>query len=180
MPTASILTRFMLRNWGITKEGGHIILLLDGNEDVQTGSVCKHLTGCQLRELILERHGPDAPSTYHRNNNKVPIDGILATPGIKIMAGGYCDFDEVFFNTDHWTLWIDITFVTAFGHIMPPIAKPATRRLHSRDPRITKNYLSIYENIVIKHTLLDRVKKTGKEGIIPPQKGTHHRVWTIG
>jgi hypothetical protein len=79
------------------KEGDHIILLLDGNEDIWTGQVYKHLTGCQLRELILERHGTNAPSTYRRNNYKTPIDGTWATPGIKISAGGYFDIDEDFF-----------------------------------------------------------------------------------
>ncbi len=119
--------------------------------------------GCQLRELILEWHGTNAPSTYRRNNNKVPIGGIWATPGIKIMAGGYFDFDEVFFNTDDQTLGIDSTFVTAFGHNMPPIAKPGTRRLHCKNPWIIKNYPSIYENFAIKHKLLGRVKRLEKK-----------------
>ncbi len=116
------------------------------------------MESCQLRDLILDRHRSNAPSMYHRNNNKVLIDGIWVTPGIYIMSGGYFGFDKVFSNKDHHPLWINITYVTAFGHNMPPIAKPATRRLHCKDPRVVKNYLSVNERFVFKNRLLEHTK----------------------
>lgn len=138
MPRLAFLQDLCLAIEEFKKEGDHIILLIVGNEDTRRGGVKKHMESCQLRVLTLNRHRSNAPSTYHRNNNKVFIDGIWVTAGINIMSGCYFDFDKVFSNKDHRTLWIKITYVTAFGHNMPPIAKPATRRLHCKDPRLLR------------------------------------------
>ena len=115
-------------------EGDHIILLLDGNEDMRKGQLAAGLSECNLREVILDKYGPNAPSTYRRNTKHTPIDGIWATPNIGIEGGGFFCFDEVFPETDHRCLWIDVTYITAFGHNMPAINRPSARRLHCRDP----------------------------------------------
>jgi exonuclease III len=101
--------------------GDHIILLIDGNTNMKRSDLRSSLESLTLREVILEKHGLNGPSTFRRNNSKSPIDGIWASPGISIQAGGYFDYDEVLINTDHRCLWIDITFHTAFGHNMPAI-----------------------------------------------------------
>jgi hypothetical protein len=44
----------------------------------------------------MEKHGKNTPETYRRNNNRIPIDGIWASPGVSIENGGY--FIMTFFS----------------------------------------------------------------------------------
>jgi hypothetical protein len=62
------------------------------------------------------------------------------TPGIVIDSGGYFAYDEVFQNTDHKCIWIDVSSITAFGHNMAPLHKNQPR-LHCKDPRLVDNYI---------------------------------------
>ena len=117
------------------EEGDNIILMMDGNEDMRQGSMKSALETLTLREYLLDKHKGPYKSAYRRNNKNVPIDGIWVSPSIVIKAGGYFEFDEVFQNTDHRTLWIDISYEMAFGHNMAPIVKPKARRLNCKDPR---------------------------------------------
>jgi hypothetical protein len=81
--------------------GCHIIVMLNGNEDMHRGLLSQTFNTLQLREVILQRQENRAPSTYRRNNNEVPIDGIRASLGIEIKTGGYFAFDKVITGTDH-------------------------------------------------------------------------------
>jgi hypothetical protein len=122
--------------------GHHIIVMLDANEDMRRGQLSVTFQSIHLREVILQRHGHKAPSTYRRNTKKnVPIDGIWASPGVHIKAGGYFSFDEVISGTDHRTLWIDVEYKIAFGHDgSAPIIRPSARKLHNRNPNIRDNF----------------------------------------
>jgi hypothetical protein len=166
-PRAAFITDLCEEIRNFKSEGDHIILLLDGNADMRKGELASSLLECELREVILDKYGLNAPSTYRRNNTRTPIDGIWASPNINIEGGGYFLFDEVFQDTDHKCLWIDVTHVTAFGHNMPAIVRPSARRLHCRDPRIVNNYLKQYEKFVTKHQLLDQVRDLEAKSTFP-------------
>jgi hypothetical protein len=56
--------------------GEHAILLIDRNSNMKAGDLKNMLSSCTLREVILERHGLQGPSTFRRNNTNNPIDGI--------------------------------------------------------------------------------------------------------
>jgi hypothetical protein len=140
---------------GFKSEGDHIILLLDGNSDMHKGPLAVSLSECNLREVLLDKYGLNAPSTYRRNQTPTPIDGIWASPNVNIEGGGYFLFDEVFQDMGHKCLWIDVTYINAFGHNMPPIVRPAIRRLHCKDPRIVNNFLRRYEKFVTQHQLIE-------------------------
>jgi hypothetical protein len=84
-------------------------------------------------------------------------------PGLKITKGGYFPFDHLFLDTDHRGLWIDISFVSAFGHSKPLIAKPKARRLHCRDPRLVENFNKKLKALLMKHNLPERFKTLLKE-----------------
>jgi hypothetical protein len=116
-----------------------------------------------------------------RNTSRKPIDGIWASPSINIVGGGYFLFDEVFPDTDHKCLWIDITYITAFGHNMPAIVRPSARRLYCRDPHIVQNYLRIYERFIIKHSLLERARIQKQLHLIlyPPFINKNMKIWII-
>jgi hypothetical protein len=82
-----------------------------------------------------------SPSTYRRNTKDIPIDGIWATYSLDLIAGGYLGFDEVVIGADHPTLWIDISYNSAFGYEgTAPISKPSARRLNNQNPRIRHNF----------------------------------------
>ncbi|MFN9980866.1 MAG: hypothetical protein ACK53Y_13155, partial [bacterium] len=110
--------------------------MLDGNSDMRNSDLSKALENLELEEAILGRHGKQGPATHKRNSNGIPIDGIWITPGIVIEKGGYCEYDEVFQNTDHRCLWIDVSFSIAFGHNLPTPRRQPPKRLHCRDPRL--------------------------------------------
>jgi hypothetical protein len=140
------------------EEKSHIILMLDGNEDMHKGNLANKLHNLQLREVILEKHGHKAPSTYRRNTKEVPIDGIWASTGIQIKAGGYFDFDEVITNTDHHTLWIDIDFKTAFGSDGgAPIIRPKAKHLNNQNPYIRDNFNRIRLKLAEEQQLGQRI-----------------------
>jgi hypothetical protein len=143
----------------LMEAGHHIILMLDGNEDMRKGNLAYTLThALQLREAILQKHGQNAPSTYRRNTKNVPIDGIWVSPRIEIKAGGYFDFDEVISGSDHRTLWIDIDYRTAFGHDgSSPIIKPSARRLNNKNPNIRDNFNALRHEYAENCSLLERI-----------------------
>jgi hypothetical protein len=138
------------------EEGDNTVVMLDGNEDMRSGKVYEAFHNCNLHEATIHRHGTTTPSTYIRNTNMVPIDGIWCNPSLSISAGGYCEFDQVFFNTDHRTVWIEISYVQAFGHRMPAIMRPQARRLKCKDPRCVDNFIRFMEQYISSHNLIDQ------------------------
>jgi hypothetical protein len=136
-----------------------IILSLDGNSDMRDSPLATALKNCFMTEALLQRHGFSGPSTFRWNNTRTPIDGIWISPGISISAGGYLDYDCIIPGADHRTLWIDVSFINALGHVMPAIIRPQARRLNCRDPRIVENYVRRYEKLAIQHELLPKTEQ---------------------
>ena len=50
---------------------------------------------------------------------------------------------------------------------MPPILRPAIRRLHCKDPRIVTNFLRRYEKFVTQHQLIERVRDLEARSTFP-------------
>ena len=122
------------------REGDHIVLGMDANEDVRGGEVDLFMKQVSMREVILELHRDSSPpATYNRNNRRQPIDGLWATPGITISRGGYLAFGEGI-PSDHRGLWFDVEFSVAFGHCPPTLAPPQPKRLKVKDPRVVEKY----------------------------------------
>jgi len=134
-----------------------VIVMLDGNTDMKGGHLSNFLASLHLREAIPHKSGNLGPSTFRRNNTRTPIDGIWTLPDLNIIQGGYFRYDDLIPNTDHRCLWVDLSFSEAFGHNMPLLARPHTRRLHCRDPRFVKNYISRFKKLAKKAGLLDKV-----------------------
>ncbi len=157
-PRKAFLTDLALDINKFKTEGCHIIVMLDGNEDMQRGQVSNTFQELQLREVILQCHGNKAPATYRQNTKEVPIDGIWASLGISIRVGGYFDFDDVISGTDHRTLWINIDYKIAFGYDGTRIpAKPSARKLNNRNPNIRDNFNHLRKKCAEKCSLLERI-----------------------
>lgn len=91
----------------------------------------------------MDKHGLQGPATHQKNSNNAPINGIWISQGLDITHGGYFAYDQVI-PSDHWGIWIDLSFMSAFGHNMPPLAKRQPRRLHCKDPRLLQNYIKLF------------------------------------
>jgi len=148
------ITKFM-------EEGDHIILTIDGNSDMKKSDLSTALNKLSLKEAILHRHGNRGPATHKRNSTGIPIDGIWISPGLEIIKGGYFAYDEVVMS-DHRCLWIDLTFVAAFGHNMAPLCRRTPRRLHCKDPRLVQNYIKLYHQMAKPIDLFHRVQEFEK------------------
>ncbi len=115
----------------------------------------------------MEKHGKNTPETYRRNNNRIPIDGIWASPGVSIENGGYFDYDILLPDTDHRMLWIDISYTTAFGYIMPQLLHSSPLRLRCTDPRIVSKYNAHLERFIQQHNLLTLTKPVETQASYP-------------
>lgn len=120
--------------------GDHIVIGLDANEDVRRGDTATIFASLGMREVILDAHANKSPpATCDKNMNREPIDGIFATPGLGILAGGYSPFNSGC-PSDHRYLWIDITYQDAYGYPAPPLVSPEVRRLKTTDLKMVKKY----------------------------------------
>jgi hypothetical protein len=110
-----------------------------------------------MQETILERHSSlSPPATHNRNDNRVPIDGIWASQGIRISAGGYLAFGAGA-PSDHRALWIDVPDMDFLGYDMPAYVPTPAQRLHSRDPRIANRYLSLLKTSFQANNIVPRL-----------------------
>jgi hypothetical protein len=134
---------------------------------MKSSDLATAFSNCTMREVLLEKYGNNGPSTFNRNNTRTLIDGIWASPGIDILAGGYFAYDEVISGTDHCCLWIDLSFVNVFGRNMPPIVRPHMQRLHCKDPCLVDNFNRRLHQLYIKHNMLQIVIALEQEAIFP-------------
>ena len=122
------------------KEGDHLIIAGDVNEDVRTGLTNEFFTALGLREVILERHAKKSPpATNNNNNRREPIDGIWASRELDVTAAGYLPFGEGC-DSDHRLLWADFSYHTAFRQESPSEYRPPVKKLQANDPRLVKRY----------------------------------------
>ena len=56
------------------EQGEQLIVALDANEDLWNGPVATALQSCNLREVLLTKHGQNAPPTT--DNGSAVINGI--------------------------------------------------------------------------------------------------------
>ena len=136
------------------EQGEQLIVALDANEDLRSGPVATAFQARNLWEVLLTRHGRNAPPTT--DNGSAVIDGIWATPSIGIECGGYLAGGEALPRTNHRCLWIDGTYETLYGHAIPPIVRYAIRRLKLQDPRVVQRFITAYRAWIERHGLTMR------------------------
>lgn len=145
--------------------GDHLVLLIDGNTNMKHSDLVTPFTQLEMRDIIIEKNGTNGPATHKRNSTMSPIDGIWVTPGIVIDSGGYFAYGEVFLNTDNRCLWIDVSFIMAFGHNMAPLCKNQPKRLNCKDPRLVDNYKRLFHQFATPLSLFDRVLNLDKKAM---------------
>jgi hypothetical protein len=148
-------------------DGDECIVRLDRNADMQHSLLSVGFLKLELREAILSKYSNNGPSTFRRNQNHTPIDGIWISSGLNIIKGGYLNYDDVVPNTDHRCLWIDVSFSAAFGHMTHNIIRPTMRKLTCKDPRIVENFTKRYEKLATQAKLLEKVTALDRQARYP-------------
>ena len=148
------------------EEGNQLIIGMDANEDVRTGSTAEFFLAAGMKEAILDRNKESSPpATYNRNNRRQPIDGIWVTPGLTATTAGYEAFGKAC-PSDHRAVWANFTYEEAFGHSTPPLIAPTTRRLRAEDPRLTECYNERLTEALQKGKLAKRLFKLEEEATL--------------
>jgi hypothetical protein len=136
------------------EQGEQLIVALDANEDLRSGPVAMAFKQRDMREVLLMRHGRNAPPTM--DNGSSVINGIWATPAIGIERGGYLVGGEAIPRTNHRCLWIDVSYETMYGHELPPVPRYAIRQLKLQDPRVVNKFTTAYREWIEQHGLAKR------------------------
>jgi hypothetical protein len=116
-----------IRTW--LAAGDQLVVALDANEDVRSGTVYQILLDLGLTKAIIDQHRPDGPSTFAHGSS--PIDGLFVSSTLLGLRCGYTGYWH-----GHRCLWMDIPQSIAFGHDMPPIVRASAWRLKVEDPRV--------------------------------------------
>jgi hypothetical protein len=121
--------------------GDQIILGMDVNEDIHSQNMQEWTSSLGLIDALNHSH-PHSPrvATCNKNSNNTPIDGIWITPGLTISKAGMTGFGELYPDSDHRLLWIDVDNESLFGFRTPPPAKRPTESLPIRDPKAMSKY----------------------------------------
>eukprot|EP00957_Ditylum_brightwellii_P024492 1848396-Ditylum_brightwellii.AAC.2 len=72
----------------------------DINKYIHCSSIMAFFKHLEMRELMSERHGGKGPATTRSNKLGLAIDGIWATLGVGIIAGGYLPLNYTI-RSDH-------------------------------------------------------------------------------
>ena len=117
--------------------GDHLMIGINANEDVRTGTVATMMRRLGLRDLLLDGllQGTEAPETNIRNTNSMPIDAIFVTPGLLAAIGGFSRYNQMAMS-DHRMPWADIPNEYFLGHNPPKKTPPTFRRINGKDPRL--------------------------------------------
>jgi hypothetical protein len=147
--------------------GDRIILMMDANEHVLSGKLCRQLTrdGIDLREITKDVLGELCPHTHSRGRR--PIDGVWATPDITVTGVKWLTFADS--PGDHRACIFDFTTLSATGTSEKKIVRPKCRRLSTKNQRSVDNYVRELETQFERHKIIECMEALNAEteGIFP-------------
>jgi hypothetical protein len=123
--------------------GNLIIIGMDANDNVRTGTINAMLRSQGLLDVHATRH-PHLPTvaTCNKNTQGIPVDGIWASsPSLDCLAADYYGFGElVIGKTDHRMIWANFSFESALGFQPPKPSYLTPQCLTLTDPRVIRRY----------------------------------------
>jgi hypothetical protein len=147
-PRSQVLTDLTQFIFACTQKGAGVILSLDANESLSSGSgLTDFLAKTSLVDVHSYRHGAcQHIPTYARGATK--IDHILVTPDLLpfVHASGFFPFYEGI-DSDHRVLFCDLNLAGYLRGQVASIESPSARALDSRSPR----RVSLYKQKLYKH-----------------------------
>jgi hypothetical protein len=138
------------------EEGDHLIVCLDANKHIYKKSIGKTLTdidGLAMREVVGDFTCQPVGLTYFIESK--PINGVWATPDIlvcnvAIMPAGYG-------IGNHCLFVINFSEANMIGISCQKVARPTSRGLNTKIPRVAAAYARILEGKVLRHQLIERM-----------------------
>jgi hypothetical protein len=144
-----------LRKW--RAQGDRAILMMDANEDVIDGAMCKQLgkDALKMREVVYSQTNRRGPKTYFKG--QVAIDGIWVSEELEVSTAAYLPFDPDL--GDHQPVVVNISKKSLLGDHGPRIKPSAARRLNSKVKQIRQKYIDKLEEDFRKHRVLEWLEK---------------------
>ena len=123
----------------------------DFNESVKSKQMHSWAQSTGLEEIV-------SPSTDDliatQNSGSLPIDGIYVSPSLTVQYSGYLPFGV--FQTDHRTLWADLTQSSVFGFKIPQYISPQIRILQCNVPHVREAWIRHYTFFLQKHKVIEK------------------------
>ena len=144
------------------QEGRRLILCLDANDHVYTGSLGRALVehpDLDLQESILTSTGTHLTATHFRGSR--PIDAIWTTPDVEII--NICAMPIGYGVGDHRSFILDIHTRSLVGVNPQPIKRPAARRLNTKIPHCADSYNQVLETQLAHHKIIDKLHTLSRQ-----------------
>ena len=142
-----------LKRWRAA--GDEIILHLDANEDLYTGTLAKELQGdgLQMTEQVLKSTGQRTPYSHHSGSK--PILGTYATPGV-VCIDSYVAPHGAGVG-DHRLHLHDFCARSVLGIDYPKLSRAQGRKLRCKVERTVKNYNKVLKQLLLRHRAFDKL-----------------------
>ena len=137
------------------KQNNKIIILIDANEDVRSGTLSTRLETVGLVSAIRRQHGNHCPPTQH--SGSTPIDDIWVSRDIHPTRTGYMSFCDG--PGDHRALYLDINSDHLFGGDFHKIHRIPARRLVSSNPKVVEKFNALLDEKLTLHNVHQRMEK---------------------
>ena len=132
--------------------GKQMILMMDVNEDVNSGKIASMLQDFNMEEKLATYLQGPSPATHHRGSRT--IDGIYASKTASTSKAEYLQFKDS--PGDHRSRVWDVQQCSIFGNRNSPPEKRSPRRLQSRQPSTVRRYHVHLESLFCLHRLKER------------------------
>ena len=145
----------LLREW--RTQGEKLILMLDGNEDMRSGSLAKLLRNEELDmiDTVATRTGGTGPPTFIRGSRQ--IDAVWATRDVELSTACFLPFH--FGLGDHRGILVDIPVSTIIGAGKRIISRPSGRRLQCNKKVTVEKYVSSLETYCFQHRIASKLQQ---------------------
>ena len=150
-----------LRTWKM--QGDQMIVMMDANDHILTGSLGKALVGQKwdigLEEISHRAWGDFPPNTYIRGHR--PVDGVWASSTLEIVGFKILPFYSSV--GDHRGMVFDVTTRSLLGKYEARVEKAGCRRLISSNQGSVDRYNKLVEDQVKRHKLRERLDELDME-----------------
>ena len=143
----------LLRRW--RRKGHRVVLMMDANEHVEEGVMCRQLRGddLKIREAVHHQVSGKAPKTFFCGSKA--IDGIWVSSDLEILGASYLPFDSSV--GDHRPVMLDISLESLLGKRLNRVVPVKARLLSSKVERMRKKYIDRLESMFKHHNIYNRL-----------------------
>ena len=144
----------LLRQW--RAQGDRLIVMMDGNENMNDGKLEKELSAedLDMHDVVRSRRNCDGPATWFRGSKQ--IDAIWATKDIGIIRAAFLPF--WFGIGDHRSIFFDVRAEDLLQQSTVKVKIPAMRRLKCDSPLILRKYQDRLEDLWRQHRIPEKLQ----------------------